>query len=259
MMDKYLVAGICMTLVGLPSTGAPQGQEQVPPRTCASVSALLEGAEASKEPGDRQRLLGTLRTTARRECARVFLGVLESQQARDIQEVAVEVLVAIGDENVIVGIENILRQNPDFAARRRLAAVIENIMTPSVAPYLGQMLLQNHDETLRISIPIALGRIGTPESVKQLVNVSTLVEKTDLPNIVRGFALIRNEDALATLRQLFESDVQDPVREGVALALGNYDRPEVLAAVESYLKAEASGRVREALHVSWTRISERKQ
>lgn len=258
MIGKTLVAGIALTAYQL-SGAVPQDQVEAPPRTCESVSAFLDRAEASKEPGDRERLLGILRTTASRECARVFLGILQAESARDIQDVAFEVLVALGDERVIAGIENILRQNPDSAVRRRLAAVIENMLTPSAAhaQYLGQTLLQNPDETLRISIPIALGRIGTPESVKQLVSASALLEKKDLPYVVRGFALIRNEEALVTLRKLFESSVQGPVREGVAFALGNYDKPEALAAIESYLKAETSERVREALQVSWTRISER--
>lgn len=239
------------------SSAVPQDQEEAPPRTCESVSAFFDRAEASRDPGDRERLLGALRTTARRECATVFLGILQAERARDIQDLAIEVLVALGDEGVITGIEDVLRRNPDSAVRRRLATVIENILAPSAAQYLGRTLLQNPDETLRISIPIALGRIGTPESVKQLVNISGSFGKTDWPHVVRGFALIRNEEALETLHKLFESGMQDPVREGVALALGNYDKPEVLKAIESYLKTEASERVREALRVSWTRISDR--
>src|SRR6266542_644965 len=123
MIGKTLVAGICLI-----SSAVPQDQVEAPPRTCESVSAFLDRAEASKEPGDRERLLGILRTTARRECARVFLGVLQAERARDIQDVAIEVLIALGDEGVLAGIEDVLHQNPDAAVRRTLATVIENIL-----------------------------------------------------------------------------------------------------------------------------------
>lgn len=268
MTRKVLIVSICMTMVVLPAIGAdlpnpftayePQGQGETPPGNCESVSALLDRAEASKDPDDRERLLGSLRTTARRECAGVLLGVLQAARPRDIQGFASELLVALGDESVMARIEIMLRLNPDSSVRSRLAAVIENILAPSAAQYLGQTLLENSDdETLRMSIPIALGRIGTPESVKQLVSVSALLEKKDLPHIVKGFSLIRNEEALVALRDLFESGPPDSVREGVALALGNYDKPEILAAIESYMRVDPSERVREALNVSWTRISAR--
>lgn len=230
---------------------------QAPPRTCDSVSALLDTAEKSNNVGDREYLLGTLRTAARADCATVFLGVLQGDGARDIQEFATEILVALGNENVIAGIVDVLHQKPNPAVRTRLASVIENISTPSAAKYLGQALIQNRDETLWASVPLALGRIGTAESVRQLVAISSLSEETGWPYIVRGFALIRNEDVLIELRKLFESDARDPIRQGVALALENYDKPEVLAAIESYLRTEAHGKVREALQVSSGRISER--
>jgi HEAT repeat protein len=238
------------------SSALPQEGEEAHRQTCESAGASLDRAEASSDPAERERLLGAFRTTARRECASVFLSVLQADRALDIQGAAIEVLVALADEDIVAAIADVLGQNPDPATRRRLAIVIENIRAPSAAQHLAQLVLRNCDETLRISIPIALGRIGTPEAVKQLVNISGSLGKTDWPHIVRGFALIRDKEALGTLRELLESGAQEPVREGVALALGNYDNPEVLQAIESYMKMETSQKVREALRVSWTRLIE---
>lgn len=246
---------VVLALSAIPlSAGTPQQEPQVLHQTCDSVSTVLDRAERTTDSADRQRLLGALRTTASRDCASVLLDALQSTKSSNIQEAATEVLVAVGDERVIGHIENLLRQNPDQGVRGRLAVIIENISAPSAAHSLRQAFANNRDETLRASIPVALGRIGTEESLGQLVDLSAILEEKDWRYVLRGFAAVRNKEALASLRRIFESGASDTVREGVALALGNYEQPDVIVTIESYLRIEPPGRVREALQVSWTRI-----
>jgi len=238
------------------SSALPQEGEEAYRQTCESAGASLDRAEASSDPAERERLLGAFRAAARRECASLLFRVLQADRPRDIQGAVIEVLVALADEDIVATIADVLGQNPDPATRAKLAIIIENIRAPGVVQYLAQLVSRNSDETLRMSVPIALGKIGTPEAVKELVNILVSLRERDWPHIVRGLALIRNKDTLGTLREFLESGAPEPVREGAALALGNYDDPEVLQAVESYMRTETSQKVREALRVSWARLIE---
>lgn len=254
MIRKTHLASICLLLTL--SSGIAQHEERTSPRTCEVLFTALQRVGVTNDPLETERIGSVVRGAAKRECVGLLLGVLEGDSTASLYATVMEVLAALGDESVIRGIEDALLRNADPAVRGRLTHVIEHMVAPTVAQYLGQTLIRSRDETLRNSISIALGRNGTPEAIKQLVNASALIEKTEWPHIVKGFALIRKSEALSELRQMLESPVPDPVREGVALALGNYNNQEVRTAIESYLRTERSEKVKEALRVSLMRVSD---
>lgn len=215
--------------------------------TPAAVNALMNKIETVDTLSLRENLRTALRSVRNGASADVFLSALQRNRAEDIQAIAIEVLSAIGNEAVVRGVADLLETEPEDSLRKKAMRVLGSVADAEATHFLTDRLITTRSPWLRVTIPIALGNIGTSEAVRHLANAFDQMDASETSYLVQGLARVSREGALPTLDEMFVNARHEGLREGIAMAYGNFKSEEVLRRLDAALSREESPQVREAL------------
>jgi HEAT repeat protein len=215
--------------------------------TPVAVAAVLSALEGADNLSRRDNLRAALDTLQNRECSPVLLDAIQRKHSDDVYAASISALARISDEQIIGSLEGILRQSSDTWVLRRALRVFDQIREPRLVGFLAAELYEDNPSQIRAALPVALGRIGTPDAVRHLLDAFVRLQPDLRPYVEKGISRVANPDTLPLLLETLATESDDNLRSVVALALANYHSREALQRLDNLIDREVSPKVRGAL------------
>lgn len=226
--------------------------------TREALSLVVATLEQTRDDELRERLRGLLREVRSEAAVDVFFQALDARRPEHVRALAVEVLAAIGNEEVARRATGLVESGTSDV-RAEALRILSNIRNESSASYLGALVLENAEEDLVAAAAQALGKIGTRLAVDYLLDGAQKVAGNSRSRVLEGLALVKNPEALSRLREIYMSHSDPGVRAAIAQAFGHFQSRGLIEEIDSYLAGESSEKVRDQLRRSRREIELRLQ
>jgi HEAT repeat protein len=222
-----------------------------------AISAVIARARKAATSAERENLVAALKTASNPAGSGPFFSLLQDPDAETMYDMAVEVLSSMGTSRIVNTAEGILSANPIERVRRNTLRLVGGIGNAEATDYIGGALARSSDTGYKSALAVALGKIGTRESVGILIQRYDQGDETEKGIAARAMSYVNRDAALPLLLETLASNRPEMLLQGAAKALRNFSNPDLIGQIDRLAAAAVSPLVRDELISSREAILQR--